>query len=257
MCEPIVITSDNLSIAWAEAFIQILKPGTAPSLIVQIDTSNGGITEDKGIRSLLSQALLQRPKCSTIETVANTIFPNSLWNLSEPRQRLFERYEAIWPKIKKCRANRNGVYFQRLIAFPDFGDDKTNQLDYIIRTYTCGNHRHSAHQAAIYAPAVDATDQRQRGFPCLQQVAFSIDQKRNMLMVIAFYPTQGIFEKAYGNYLGLCRLGVFMAHELDMKFGGMQCFASHPRLIHGGKTALQPLGSEIAGLVSNCLTRDA
>ncbi len=257
MLEPIVVTSENVSIAWAEAFIRVLEPGSAPSLIVQIDASEYGIIEDEDVRSRLSAALSQR-KLSSIETVANTIFPNSLWNPDEHRQELFDRYKAIWPKIKKCRANCYGVYFQRLIAFPDFGDDGINQLEHIISTYGRGNHRHSAHQAAIYAPAIDATNQRQRGFPCLQQIAFSIDHDRDMLTVIAFYPTQHIFEKAYGNYLGLCRLGVFMAHELGMEFGGMQCFASHPKLGAGKKTELRPsLGRDIAGLMGDCATGDA
>jgi thymidylate synthase len=254
MVDPIVITSDNVSIAWAKAFIQVLKKGPTPSLIVQIDASQCGIIENEGIRSRLAQALLQG-NLSSIDTVANTIFPNSLWNQDQPRQELFDRYRAIWPKVKKCRANRNGVYFQRLIAFPDFGDGETNQLDYVIRTYTGGNHRHSAHQASVYAPAIDATNQRQRGFPCLQQVAFSIEH--GTLMIIGFYPTQHIFEKAYGNYLGLCRLGVFMAHELGIRFAGMQCFASHPKLGAHGKNALESLGSDIRELASNCATGDA
>ena len=32
----------------------------------------------------------------------------------------------------------------------------------------------------------------------------------------AFYATQQIFDKAYGNYLGLTQLGAFMAHEMDI-----------------------------------------
>lgn len=254
MVDPVVRTSDNVSVAWAQAFIRVLKPGPTPSLIVQIDASESGIVEDEAIRSHLARALSERG-LSSIDTVANTIFPNSLWNRNRPRQELFDRYRAIWPRVKKCHANHNGVYFQRLIAFPDFGSNETNQLDYIIRTYGTGNHRHSAHQASLYAPAIDATDQRQRGFPCLQQVAFSIENET--LMVIGFYPTQHIFEKAYGNYLGLCRLGAFMAHELGIRFVGMQCFASHPKLGADGKNALRSLGNDIRDLISNCATGDA
>ena len=32
-----------------------------------------------------------------------------------------------------------------------------------------------------------------------------------------FYATQYVVERAYGNYLGLCRLGEFMAHEMGLK----------------------------------------
>ncbi|HDZ21846.1 hypothetical protein LCGC14_0225750 [marine sediment metagenome] len=247
MLDPVVITSHCATIAWAKALIRVLGPGVTPSILVQIEAPEGHINEHDDIRSLLAQALSQRG-LSSIETVANTIFPNSLWNPGRPRQELFDRYRAIWPRVKKCRANHNGVYFQRLIAFPKFGDDERNQLDYIINTYASGNHRHSAHQASIYAPAVDATNQRQRGFPCLQQVAFSIEGDK--LTVIGFYPTQHIFEKAYGNYLGLCQLGTFMAHEIGIPFAGMQCFASHPKVGAAGKTALRPLGHHIEGFIS-------
>ena len=33
----------------------------------------------------------------------------------------------------------------------------------------------------------------------------------------AFYATQQIFDKAYGNYLGLAQLGAFMAHEMNTR----------------------------------------
>jgi len=46
----------------------------------------------------------------------------------------------------------------------------------------------------------------------------------------AFYATQQVFNKAYGNYLGLCRLGNFMAHEMDLKFSRMNCFIGVAKL---------------------------
>jgi hypothetical protein len=63
------------------------------------------------------------------------------------------------------------------------------------------------------------------GFPCLQQVIFVPlgPSGRNGLMVNAFYATQYMFEKAYGNYLGLCRLGTFMAHYMGLKFVRLSC----------------------------------
>ena len=41
-----------------------------------------------------------------------------------------------------------------------------------------------------------------------------------------FYATQHIVEKAYGNYLGLCRLGQFMAHEMGLRLDRMTCIAT-------------------------------
>lgn len=246
MNEPVVITSGCLSVAWARAFEHIVGPGTTESLLVQIPASEGEIVECQEIRLALDGNLVDR-SLSSINTVANTIFPRSLWNPEKPRQDLYERYKSIWRHVRKCRANRNGVYFQRLIGFPKFGRDEFNQLEYIISTYEDhDNHRHSAHQASIYAPGIDSTNQRQRGFPCLQQVAFSIHG--GQLTVIGFYPTQHMLEKAYGNYVGLCNLGMFMAHEIGVSFAGMQCFVSHPKVGAAKKTAVRPFAREIKAL---------
>lgn len=248
MNEPISVTSGCLSIAWARAFEQIVAPGATESLLVQISASEGEIAECDEIRLALDNGLTDRT-LSSVKTVANTIFPSSLWNPVKPRQDLYERYKSIWPHVRKCPANRNGVYFQRLIGFPEFGPDEFNQLEYIISTYdNHGNHRHSAHQASIYAPGIDSTNQRQRGFPCLQQIAFSIHGGH--LTVIGFYPTQHIFDKAYGNYLGLCSLGIFMAHEIGVTFCGMHCFVSHPKVGAVNKTALRPLAREITAIAN-------
>jgi len=52
-------------------------------------------------------------------------------------------------------------------------------------------------------------------FPCLQHVSF--EPTKEGLVINAFYATQQLFVKAYGNYVGLTQLGAFMAHEMQMK----------------------------------------
>ncbi|MFC1677354.1 hypothetical protein ACFL3G_09880 [Planctomycetota bacterium] len=159
----------NLSVAWAKAFLAALEPhmSNLTPLLIRVDNfENGEIKEDEIIRGELDKYL--RSSCNT---VANTIFPWSLWNPKIERKQLFERYHNILPLIKKCPANRNGIYFERLIAFGDNGNT-FNQLEHIIQTYLRGNHRPSALQAMIFNPLKDHTNQRQRGFPCLQQIIF-------------------------------------------------------------------------------------
>ena len=78
-------------------------------------------------------------------------------------------------------------------------------------------------QASIFDPARDQITSAQLGFPCLQHISF-VPHKKGTLTLNAFYATQQIFEKAYGNYLGLCRLGEFMAHEMGLTFEQMNCF---------------------------------
>ena len=50
------------------------------------------------------------------------------------------------------------------------------------------------------------------------------------LSVVAFYATQTLEEKAYGNYLGLLRLGRFMAQEMGLEFKDVVCIASDLKL---------------------------
>jgi len=214
-----IINEENLSVAWAKAFLEASekhKKDLSPLFLTVYGFNNSVVKEDNVIREALD-------KCLEIDcnTVANTIFPTSLWNPKKGRKQLFERYLKILPWVRKCPANRYGVYFERLIAFQE-NVENGNQLEHIIHTYLEGNHRISALQAIIFDPLRDHTNQRRRGFPCLQSVSFTpIGEKE--LSVIGFYPHQYLFAKAYGNYLGLCRLGEFMAHELRRELVEMTC----------------------------------
>lgn len=216
----------SVSEAWARAYLRVAATAKREliPLVVTIDTTFG-VRERDDIRDLLTVTL---DKCeeTPIETVASTIFPMSLWNPNEPVQALFRRYESIWPKVKKVPANRYGTYFRRFTAF---GDEGFNQIEHVLSTWSRGNHRRSALQLAVFDPLRDHSHQPQRGFPCLHQVAL-VPGSDGLLTITAFYATQTLFEKAYGNYLGLARLGQFFAAELGMRLAGITCIASVGKL---------------------------
>jgi len=243
-----MVTTDNVSTAWAQAFLAVMKPGTIAPLIVQVDMPEEVPREVENIRTTLDSSLSGGDLYS-VHTVANTIFPDSLWNPGKPRKELFGRYAKVWPRVKKCHHNKYGVYFQRMVAFPKYGQPFVNQLDYIISTYRKGNHRHSALQASVYCPLLDATDQQRRGFPCLQQVAFAVN--RGALTVTGFYPKQYIYNKAYGNYLGLCRLGQFMAAEMEVSLARMQCLVGQAEVGAANKGNLRGLEARIRAMVTD------
>lgn len=224
-----IIDEDNISIAWAKAFELVSKaPGKMISpLLVNINILDKKPLEVESIRDYLDYLHSSRPalKDKLVHTVANTIFPNFLWNRNKPPKDLYSQYQKIWPKIKGCRGNSNGVYFERMISFEN-DLEPINQLQHVIDTWKGGNHRKSALQISIIDPRKDLTNQRQRGFPCLQQIGFvpmGVNGSDG-LMLSAYYPTQYIFEKAYGNYLGLYRLGQFMAHYMKLKLRRLCCY---------------------------------
>lgn len=216
------IENENLSRAWARAFLATMEQREILPLIVTVTGfADGRPQEDANIRRLLDVELTTRCK-QPCHTVANTIFPASLWSPSTPRHQLYDRYNKILPRLKKkARVNRNGLYFERLIAH---GSTRVNQLEHVIETWQRGDHRRSALVAAVLDPACDHTHQRQRGFPCLQQVSFT-PEGTNGLAITGFLSTQYLFARAYGNYLGLCRLGEFLAHELGLTLCRMTCIA--------------------------------
>lgn len=226
MSSPICIEATNLSLAWFEAMRAIIAvPGgeIEPLVVTITNLQDGAPQEHMAVSQILDAALL-RDGLATCETVAGTIFPRSMWNPGVDRNTLYERYLRALPRIKRSsRQNQYGTYFERLIAF---GDHKCNQLEYIIQTFQGGNHRRSALQASIFNPLRDQTHQRRRGFPCLQQVAFAPNAERRELAITGFYATQELYERAYGNYLGLCRLGQFVACQLNLKLTRMTCVAS-------------------------------
>lgn len=216
----------NLSVAWASALRLVSARGIREMvpLVVAITGFDdfGNFQEEPSIRAALEVVLAAKAK-QGIDTVASTIFPVSMWNPAVDRSALFGRYQMILPRLRKASLkNRHGLYFERMISGGAVG--RENQLDFIIRTHQSRKSvRRSVLQVAVFNPAVDHSTAAQIGFPCMQHVTFAPTKKG--LCVNAFYATQYLVERAYGNYVGLCRLGRFIAHELQMKLARVTCFA--------------------------------
>ena len=230
-----LIEENNLSVAWAKALLNAMNctAGEISPLVVNVvGFNNGVILEEERIREKLFKDLFKKGK-TQIETVAGTIFPKAYWNQKCERKLLYNRYLKCWPRIAKCKTNNRGSYFKRFIDFFENGErEGNNQLEQIITTWHKGNRRRSALQAAVFDPSKDHKHSRRLGFPCLQQVAFNPigTNGKDGLAVIGFYATQHLFAKAYGNYLGLCRLGQFVAHEMNLELKKMICIASSAKL---------------------------
>lgn len=246
--ETCVITEPNLSVAWIRAMDAALDGGAhelAPLVLTVTGFEDDGSPEEvPGVRTLIDQELARvfeaeeekkkrkgtavtgKPaKPLTCHTVANTIFPASLWNPELPREKLYERFRKIYPTLKRQKGNQRGTYFHRLVDFPD-APKGGNQLEWIIQMFLGGLGRRSAFQAPIAYPKKDTVSTSRLGFPCLQQIAFTPNRKQRTLAVNGFYGMQYMVERAYGNYLGLARLGHFMAVEMGLRLERMTCIAA-------------------------------
>lgn len=228
-----LIFGENLSSAWAKAVSACYdaKGATLSPVVVEFPAVDESSLEDDTTRNIAEKYItLLTPKLLGIESVANTIFPQSLWkHCNGDRHKLYEKYMRCLPVIKKTPTNKRGVYFERMIAYSNSDTTQVNQLEQIISTWSDRhNHRHAAHQIGIFDPRKDHVHSPMLGFPCLQQVAFHAagSNGQNGLEIVGFYATQTLLEKGYGNYLGLYRLGQFVAQQMNLTFTKVTCFSS-------------------------------
>lgn len=259
---PVVICEDNLSHAWGRVFQIAMKgsKGLMPLTISIGGLTNGLPVEDDRIRGTLDTALAQNGKYSCAIS-AMTIFPFKYWNLMErPHiQQFSDLYMRKYLPRLRARGSRNkgGTYFERMIAFQGVRgkggkllNDTKNQLEHIVSLWPKNGERsrprQSALQVACFDPIKDHNGAPRSGFPCLQQVSFTYDDMGG-LAVNAYYPTQYIFDRAYGNYLGLCHLGHFMARELELDFVRLNCFIGRPELGDVNKSSLRELVEVLQG----------
>ena len=254
---PKVISDTNLSHAWLRLLHEVLcSPGTEVAPLMLSLTGfkeNGAVSENCSVRNELDKLLQQKQRFS-VEEVAFAIFPQRIWKMYRgDRGRFFDRYRATVPRWRAMNknANRRGLYFERLTMYGR-GPCDGNQLEWILSQFDSRTGvRRSMLQATTFDPGRDHTGSAQLGFPCLQQISFNPTNAG--LVANAFYATQQIFDKAYGNYLGLAHLGAFMADEMKIPLAQLNVMVGIAKLERIGKTdqSFGPL-LEIAKNISIC-----
>lgn len=222
---PLLVNEAGLSKAWAKAVLHVIEnPGLEISPLVLSVTGfddNGTANENPAVRQALDDLLLAKG-LRNVDGVAFTIFPQRLWQIARgDRTLLFELYRDAFPRYQAMnpRDNRRGLYFERLISYGR-GPCDGNQLEWILSQFNRREGvRRSMFQASVFDPDRDHVANAQLQFPCMQHVSF--EPTKEGLVVNAFYATQQLFVKAYGNYLGIAQLGAFIAHEMNMKLARM------------------------------------
>jgi hypothetical protein len=244
---PLLIEDCDISRAWARAVLHVLDhagPEVSPLILSVSGFNEAGVArETPNLRAALSD-LLREKGMRSIEDVAFTIFPERLWRLARgDRAMLFRIYRDAFPRYQAMnpRENRRGLYFERLISYGR-GPCDGNQLEWILSQFDGRQGvRRSMFQASIFDPGRDHVADAQLQFPCLQHLSF--EPTSAGLVVNAFYATQQLFVKAYGNYLGIAQLGAFMAHEMKIKLLRMNVVVGVAKLerITKSDPALSPL----------------
>jgi thymidylate synthase len=224
-----LFTGTNLSIAWLSAAVSLAvrSPRQAWDIAVQIEEP---LVEVADIRSGLDD-LLTRAGLQPIETVANTIFPEILWETSRNRARFYTRYHSLLPRLRRFEKNHHGLYFERLTRWPPGPGAHLNQVERVIRRIKAERQRNNplrfVYDMSVFSPR---NDPRPIGFPCLVYLNIKLDGES--LRLTAHYRNHYFVERTYGNYLGLARLQAFIAGATGLSLGPLTCISGHADLDH-------------------------
>ena len=231
-----------------------MQPGVdslGPTMLtIKTEDAVSMVEADHPLRKAID-VILQQEDSPRLKETAGIIFPYRVWKAHKfgiddlsawYKNDFMPRLRATAPAILR------NTYFERMVNYSGESASEepgNNQLKFIINqcreARERGTHfRQSGLQVSIFDPNRDHTRSAQKNFPCLQQIGFHFCDDGS-LGLSAYYPTQVIVERAYGNYLGLCQLGVFMAHEMGINFREFVCFVGSPRLGKLNKTQLRNL----------------
>jgi len=247
------VEKENVSTAWVEGLDRLLAAGgEAVNLTVVIGDPT---TEVPAVRAVVDAFIDERRRArrgvERVSTVANTIFPESLYI-----QRLGEAAEAhLYEMERRGRAvnrrrNSYGTYFERMVAWPVWPSkgravETFNQLDQAVTRLRSlrerGIHRGNQFEIGLASPAehgiampvvVPGRDTLTMGFPCLSHVSLSLHDRA--VHMTAIYRNHDFIKRAYGNYVGLGRLLRFVAQQSGWPIGELECVSASAEAVRGG-----------------------
>lgn len=198
-------------------------------------------------------SFLRTHGCWPVPTVANTIFPQSLYD-RHGAPGFYDVYlERVYPRIKRSQGDW-GRYFERMISFPQRKGAPINPLrgivDKIKRQIDGARCFKNVFELTIYDPIRDAGPVMNR--QCLSFLSFKLtDGEPRKLLLTAMYRNHYYLERLLGNLIGLGRLMNFVAVETGVTVGDLTIVSTHAEVDSAATR------DEIAALLDQCaaLTR--
>lgn len=223
-----ITTKQSCAAAWVEATTIVdAKPRhEAHNVIIDIADPLSMSVEDAQVINL-ADTFLCKNNTLPVQAVANTIFPEALYQrFGAPS--LFEKFHTqILPKIRKN--NRwSGYYFERMTAYPTPEDGSINQLWGIVeRIRNEKNRSRNKFELSLFDPERDI-DNSPYGGQCLSFLSFKLlPGTEKKLTLTAMYRNHYYIEKLLGNLIGLGRLMAFIAKEGGIGVGPMTVVSTH------------------------------
>ncbi|WP_313164658.1 hypothetical protein [Sedimentibacter sp.] len=224
MNRPIVICEDNFQEAWIKVCIELSKnKWELWDVVVEIENPLlFNMEYDKLVTGFSKMHQLIRPK-----DVAYTIFPYGFYEINRDSDKLYENYWRFFKHARKAKNRGWGTYFERMIRYPG-KKGNIDQLGTIIKSI---NNRSRDLKAAytIIIPKPGTENTRPLGSPCLNYIAIRTEPSNTgrIINLLVVYRNHDFLKRAYGNYLGLCKLLEYISVETGSNIGKVTCISSH------------------------------
>ena len=241
--------------AWlaASQAVYALPAHEAHHVVIDVDDPVGETDQDRAVIAMVDDYLGKHSETGfLVKTVANTIFPQSVYE-DHGAPAFYDVYiDKIFPKLKRSPRDW-GRYFERMMAYPTpAGPD--NLLDKMVqkmkRNVAGGSPYRNIYELPIYNPIKDA-EGSPRGGQCLSYLSFKLDKDRRLLLS-AVYRNHYYTEKLLGNIVGLGRLMQFVADEAGLTVGPLSILSTHAVVDTGGasQAQLKALHSQCAAILA-------
>lgn len=223
--------------AWLAAAEYLRDHGSVNSMILHVEDPISRTEIDDAIIAEVD-ALLRKHGAYPISTVANTIFPQSLYRPGNP-ERLYKLYGASLPKMKAITRDW-GRYFDRMIRWPRADKNEQNQLDQLIKNLKAhgpdGDRStyYNIYEITLFHPEKDA--QKVANRQCLSFIEIKPEKRENgktVLHMTALYRSHYYASRTLGNLIGLSRLLSFIARESGYEAGALTIHSTHAELDTG------------------------
>ncbi|WP_440104140.1 hypothetical protein [Streptosporangium sp. H16] len=244
------IDAGNIGAAWLRAYEALMSAPGRQIVNLAVNISEP-LMEDVGVRASLEGDLARlrdnptrRGNWQSVHTVANTIFPISLYtaDLSDSADRFFKHAIAADRNRRGMRSGW-GTYIGRLLDYERPDGSRVNQLEKMLEVLGEDRKWSDLYEAPITYPGeiadittpasadfhlISPSDRRRRGGPCLAHI--SITALDGQLHLAAQYRRHSYVARAYGNFLGLARLLNFLAIESGNQVGTMLVVGTHAEI---------------------------
>jgi len=241
MNTPLIINRDSFQTAWAEAIIALSRNRWEQwNIVVHIQNPT---TFNQEKHEIMCQFALNHEDVIEPNKVAYTIFPFKLYQPGlTTRERLHRGYWMYFRKTRHMAHSAWGTYFERMIRYPSPKGD-IDQLSSIIDNINSRTTNYcAAHVMIIPEPHRDIN--KIMGAPCLNYLTVQVENPclqtdRKTISLLAVYRNHDFRSRAYGNYLGLCKLLQYIVSETNSNLGMITCLSSHAKIRNDKGSLLQ------------------